>query len=184
MKYRILRTLFMEHATINPKGCSRSPVVIRGSISVLAPWQHLLYHASFVILDALHGDGITAPSSYIQGPNWVRDRRRRVRCQAGFQRKRRVIAVGQNYRSKRSGVLSLSGTASAPPRQRDPVKHPTGSIPFIPRTKVGRRWRVPWQTVLTRLCVPVFAGRLVGKTPPRSNGEWEFYPNRLMHSTS
>ena len=82
------------------------------SIYVSAPWQHLLHRASFDLQDALHGDRGAAPSPYIRGSVGVRDRCRRVRCQAGFQRKRRVISVGQNYRSKRLGVLFLPETAS------------------------------------------------------------------------
>ena len=65
MKYGILCTLFTDHEAIDPNGCSRGPVVTLSSVSVLASWEHPLHRASFVKLDALHGDRSAAPSPYI-----------------------------------------------------------------------------------------------------------------------
>ena len=123
-------------------------------VSVLPPCQHLL-HASFVIVDALHGYGSALPSSYIRGPNWLRDRCYRVRCQAIFN------VNNELYRLVRTTVRCVLGPFSCqerlqpPPGQRDLVNHPAGAIPFISQGKVGQRGRGPWRTVPARLCGPV-----------------------------
>ena len=108
---------------------------------------------------------------------------------AGSDAKQVFNVNDESYRLVRTTVRSVLGSFPCrerlqppSPDQRDPVKQPAGSISFISRRKLGQWWRVPWRTVSTRLCGPVFAERLVGKTPPRSNGEREFHPNGLTHS--
>ena len=87
MKFVSPRTILAEHTAKDRKGCSLSSVITRSSFSVLAPWQHLFHRTSFIILDTLRGDASAAPSPYIRGATWVRDRYRRVWCHAGFQHK-------------------------------------------------------------------------------------------------
>ena len=151
-----------------------------GSVSVLAPWQHLFLRASFVVLDALHGDGSALPPPYVGGPNGVRDRCCRVLCQAGSN------INEESYRLVRATVRCVLGTfpcqerLQPPPGQRDQVKHPTGVILFISPRKVGQRRRGLRQTVSARLCGPISLGVWLGRR--LLNGDREFPPSRLTRS--
>ena len=101
---------FLRTRSDRSEGTLMEPGGYTSSISLLATWQHRL-RASFGILDALHGDGSAVSSPYIRGPNGVRDRCCRMRCQASFI-VNDEISVCQNYHSMRPGVLSLPGTPS------------------------------------------------------------------------
>ena len=143
------------------------------------PWQHIFLRASFVLLDALHGDRGALPSPYTQGPNWVRDRCCRVLCQAGLN------VNDESYRLVRTTVRCVLGSIPCqerlqpPPGQRDPVS--TRRVRFRSIHEVmwdssegGREGWVRYVYAVLFRWASGWGRRLL-------NVDREFHPRRLTH---